>query len=389
MTPLRRLADLIHDIMLSVSVRPVRTLMTLAGILLGMASLVITSGLAASAAANVVATFNQYEATQVTLNTTQSAKRADVEAGVERLRSVPGVSEVGEFAELTLGNVTSARSSDTLDGAVLAATPAALRTIRPTYSFGGGISEYAASSGARVAVIGIGAATQLGISAQTVRPSISIQGLSFAVVGVISDVKRHPSALNEVFIPMSTTERYFGEQTRFQVWIETESGAAQEVGKVAVKVLAPQNVSGWSIGVPPEPASLRNRVASDLGALYLALGGMSLVVGALSIGNTMSVSVLERTTEIGLRRAIGFTRREIVGSFCAEATFLGFLGGLLGSAVGVAAVAVVVHFRSWPLALDPRVLLLCTPIGALIGLVGGLLPAIRAGRMQPAQAVRA
>ncbi len=386
-----RALDLAHDVLLSISVRPMRTLMTLAGILLGMASLVITSGLAASAGANVVATFDRYQATQVTLTSTRAATWPAVARGVDRLQQLPGVSRAGPIADLSSYSlrVTSVRSVNPMSGVVRAATPAALDTLRPTWLTGGNLTQVAQDRAARVVVLGYGAATELGIGKDTPSPSVTIDGLVFAVVGILADVRRNPEAMNAAFVPVSTAVRYWGDPKQYRVWAETEPGAAATVGQVAARVLAPENVSGWAVDVPPEPAALRSRVTQDLTTLYLALGGMSLMVGALSIGNTMSVSVLERTTQIGLRRALGFTRGEIVGSFAGEATLLGLLGGLLGAAVGVAAVGLIDQVRGWPIVLDPLVLLLCTPIGAVIGFLGGLWPAIRAGSLEPASAVRA
>ena len=122
--------------------------------------------------------------------------------------------------------------------------------------------------------------------------------------------------------------------------------------------------------------------------MFLLLGGLSLIVGAIGIGNITLVSVIERTGEIGLRRAIGATRGHIAAQFLLEGTSLGIIGGILGASLGILFVVAVSAYQVWTPVLDPAAPFLAVLVGGAIGLVLGTYPALRAARMEPAEAVR-
>ena len=127
---------------------------------------------------------------------------------------------------------------------------------------------------------------------------------------------------------------------------------------------------------------------SDLDSLFLLLGLVSLVVGALGIANVTLVSVMERVGEIGLRRALGATRWHIASQFLLESTLLGALGGIVGASVGTLAVVAVAGLRTWTPVLEIWVPLAAPMVGAAVGLAAGLYPSIRAARLEPVEALR-
>jgi ABC-type antimicrobial peptide transport system permease subunit len=139
---------------------------------------------------------------------------------------------------------------------------------------------------------------------------------------------------------------------------------------------------------PPEPEDLRRDVEGDVNALFVVLGGVSLLVGAIGIANVTLVSVLERVGEIGLRRALGAARRHIAAQFLVESTTMGLVGGVIGASIGVLVVVAISAARTWTPVLDPWLPLVAPFLGALTGLLAGLYPAIRAGRLEPVEALR-
>jgi putative ABC transport system permease protein len=129
-------------------------------------------------------------------------------------------------------------------------------------------------------------------------------------------------------------------------------------------------------------------VTASLSSLFLTLAAIALLVGAIGIANITLVAVLERTGEIGLRRALGARPVHIAAQFLGESTALGLGGGLVGASLGVLTTLAVTIYRSWTAILDPRIVLAAPAAGAVIGLLAGLYPALRASAIEPAEALR-
>ena len=172
------------------------------------------------------------------------------------------------------------------------------------------------------------------------------------------------------------------------VVVETRIGAAYLIAEQIPYALRPDNLDVLKLEVPPEPQRVRDAVQSDLNVLFLLLGGLSLIVGAIGIGNITLVSVIERTGEIGLRRAIGATRGHIASQFLFESASLGVIGGILGASVGILVVVAVSAYQIWTPVLDPAAPFLSPVVGGVIGLVSGVYPALRAANLEPVEAFR-
>jgi putative ABC transport system permease protein len=139
---------------------------------------------------------------------------------------------------------------------------------------------------------------------------------------------------------------------------------------------------------PPSPTRARDRAQDDVNALFLILGLVSLVVGAVGIANVTLVTVLERVQEIGLRRSLGAGRRHVAAQFLLESTLVGLTGGVIGASLGVVTVVAVSAAKQWTPLLEPWLAVAAPVAGALVGLLAGLYPALRAARMEPVDALR-
>jgi ABC-type antimicrobial peptide transport system permease subunit len=173
------------------------------------------------------------------------------------------------------------------------------------------------------------------------------------------------------------------------VVVETRIGATSLISQQIPPALRPDSVRGLRVAAPSEPKRARDLVQRDLNVLFLMLSGVSLLVGAIGIANVTLVSVIERTGEIGLRRALGAARRHIAFQFLLESAAMGLFGGILGASLGVLVVVGVSAYQSWTPVLDPLVPLAAPLIGGLTGLISGAYPALRAARLEPVEALRA
>jgi putative ABC transport system permease protein len=170
--------------------------------------------------------------------------------------------------------------------------------------------------------------------------------------------------------------------------IHTKLGAAQVVAEQAAVALRPDNPKLLTATAPVNPAQLKKSVTASLNAVFLALAGVALIIGAIGIANTTLVAVLERSSEIGLRRALGARPRHIAIQFLAESTALGLFGGLVGACLGVLVAIGVTISEHWTALLDPRIVFAAPAAGAVIGLLAGLYPSLRASAIEPADALR-
>lgn len=243
----------------------------------------------------------------------------------------------------------------------------------------------------RVVLLGPQAARAIGYGRYASDSVVWLDGVQMTVAGVITNVAAQPELLSAVIIPYGTArELYPAPRTHqyIRLRVTTDPGAANVVADQLPAALDPTGRLSFEITRPPDIASLRDDVAGDLNALFVLLGGVCLLVGMVSIANTTFVAVIERTQEIGLRRAIGARRGHILSQFLIESTLLGTLGGLLGAALGVVSVVAICLIRQWTAVLDWRLALAGPILGAVTGVLAGLAPACRAARIEPIASLR-
>jgi macrolide transport system ATP-binding/permease protein len=306
-----------------------------------------------------------------------------------------GVVAAGTMSEVDIGNelVSSSPVNDPAKQtafklSVYAASPELFQAVRAELE-GGRFPDLGHSSRAdAVAVLGPDAASRLGITDLEQLPAVSIGDRLYLVIGILSDVGRRPELLGSVIIPEGAARRDFGLIGPGSVVVETQIGAAYLIADQTRNALRPDDPRILQVEVPHEPRRLRDEVQSDANVMFLLLGGLSLVVGAIGIANITLVGVMERTGEIGLRRAIGATRGHIAAQFLLESASMGVIGGIIGASLGVIIVVAVSAYQVWTPILDPAAPFLAPLIGGAIGLLSGTYPAMRAALLEPVEAFR-
>ncbi len=393
--------DLATEAIAGLASRPARTLLTVLGTVLGIAALVATLGIAQTAGNRIVGNFSELEATSVEVTNdggfwgSSSSRVAFPRDAEDRLRRLNGVSAVGAMGTVPIGeDLASAVKLDDPSGRnefqidVMAASPGLLEAVKGSLRTGRWFDAGHETRADDVVVLGPGAAAQLGVYRVDQQPVVFLGDRPFVVMGILEDVARQSNLLGAIIMPEATARKHYEYTSASTVQIDVQIGASELIGAQAPIALNPDNPDAYRVRTPPSPDALRNRVESDANALFLILGAVSLLVGAIGIANVTLVSVLERVGEIGLRRAVGARRRHIASQFLVESTAMGLVGGVMGATAGILIVVGLAAARDWTPVLSPLIPVGAPLLGALTGLVAGVYPSLRAASLEPVEALR-
>ncbi|MFB2599919.1 ABC transporter permease [Herbiconiux sp. P17] len=383
------------------SAKPSRLVISVLGTLVGIGALVMTLGLGQTASGQVATRFDSVAATHLEVEpaTAAGADGKDHAAAVlpddalDRVMRLAGVEAAAMLAKVSYdGPITAAPVNDPSATAavpppIVAASGDLLDVVGGTVSgrmFDRGHEERVD----RVVVLGSAAAEKLGVESAASSPSIFIGDHAFTVMGILESTDIEQGLLDSVIVPMTTARRDLRLASADTVALRIAVGAADTVAHQAPIALAPNAPEGFVAAAPPSGVTLRGGVQGDLDLVFFVIGLITLVAGGLGIANVTMLSISERTSEIGLRRALGATRPQIAAQFMAESLVVGTLGGLIGAAVGVLTVVVVSAAQGWTPVLDLGLVLGSTALGGVVGLAAGCVPALKAARVEPADALR-
>ena len=394
-TPVRRRlqpSDLTRLATVGVRTRKLRAGLSALGIAIGVAAIVAVLGLSASSQAGLLAEIDQLGTNLLTVANGQSVTGGTVELptaappmiaridGVQQVQSTGKVTSMGAFRNPfippveTNGLTVEAASLDLL--AVIATTPA------------DGHYLNAATAREPVAVLGATSAQLLGIDRIYPGERIWVGGQWFYLAGILRPAVLASEIDSAVLVGYPAATRYLGfDGHPSTVYLRAQNERVNAVDSLLASTANPENPSGVSVSQPSDALVAQAEAKSALNGLFLGLGAVALLVGAVGVANIMIISVLERRSEIGLRRALGATRGHIRLQFLSEAVLLGLLGGVVGVALGAAATAVYAHTKHWATVIPTEAWAGGIAASLVIGALAGLIPAIRAARLSPTQAL--
>ena len=369
--------------------RPTRAVLSALGIAIGVAAMMAVVGISSSSQARLNDQLNSLGTNLLTATpgTSFTGERPRLPPyTVDKIRLIDGVLDASATGLLTESVYRSELSDPAATGGIsaLAVDQNLLDVVTGHVRTGTWLND--ATAGYPAVVLGSDAADRLGVV--TPGTQIWLGGTYFTVIGILDPVALTPELDTAALIgePIATTMFGFdGSPTT--VYERSVDAAVGRIRDLLAPTIAPESPEEVEVSRPSDALSARLAADQAFAGLLVGIGSIALLVGGIGVANTMIISVLERRKEIGLRRALGATRRHILQQFLGEALLLSGLGGALGSALGAAATLGTASLNGWPFALPAIAIAIAVIATLAVGAVAGLYPALRAARTSPTTAL--
>jgi putative ABC transport system permease protein len=394
--------DLARVASVGVRTRKLRAALSALGIAIGVAAIVAVLGLSSSSQAGLLAEIDQLGTNLLTVanGTTFTGQPAQLPltapAMIGRINAVQHVADTGAVTDASAYRSPLVPSIDTNAIQVQTASLNLLPVIATTIAQGSYLN--AATASQPVAVLGAAAAQRLGIDRIYPGERIWLGGQWFYVAGILNPAVLAPEIDTSVLVGYSAAKRYLNYSTITRgelttgppstIYVRAQTNHVGAVQSVLAQTANPQDPNEVDVSQPSSALTARAEAQGAFNGLFLGLGAVALLVGAVGVANIMIISVLERRSEIGLRRALGATRSQVRIQFLAEAILLSLLGGAAGVAFGALATIVYAHTKDEIVVIPTDAWAGGIASAILIGAIAGLIPAIRAARLAPTDALR-
>ena len=385
-------SDLTRLATVGLRTRKLRAGLSALGIAIGVAAIVAVLGLSASSQAGLLAEINQLGTNLLTATNGQSATGGAVELptaappmigrinGVQQVQSTGKVTGVGAYRSPYIPSTNT--NGLTVEAASLNLLPVLATTLADGHYLN------AATAQEPVAVLGATSAQLLGIDHVYPGERVWVGDQWFYLAGILKRAVLASDIDSAVLVGYPAAEKYL----RFDghpstIYLRAHNERVNAVDNLLATTANPENPSGVNVSQPSDALVAQADAKGAFDGLFLGLGAVALLVGAVGVANIMIISVLERRSEIGLRRALGATRGHIRAQFLAEAVLLGLLGGIVGVALGAIATVLYAHTKHWATIIPTEAWAGGITASVLIGALAGLIPALRAARLSPTQAL--
>jgi len=375
--------------------RRLRAALSALGISIGIAAMVGVLGISESSRADLLAQLDDLGTSLLTVKAGQSflGETASLDPGsaamVGRIGPVEEVSATGSVkasvyrndrVPLSQTSGIAVRTADIKLPSALGATLRSGRFLNP------------ATSNLPVVVLGSVAAERLGLPVAVIdgRPlQVWLGGHWFAVGGILDPVGLAPELDRSAIVGEGIAITALGwDSMPATLYVRSDPDSVLAVRSVLARTAKPSNPEEVEVSRPSDAIAAKAAAKGAYTALFLGLGGVALLVGGVGIANVMVVSVLERRSEIGLRRAMGATRRHVAVQFLVEALLVSAVGGVVGIGLGALATAGYAASQGWPTVIPLMAVVGGLALALAIGAVAGLYPALRAARLSPSDALR-
>ncbi|MFT4287875.1 ABC transporter permease [Nocardioides sp.] len=397
-----RFTDALRVASVGLRARRMRAALSALGIAIGTAAIVGVLGLSASSQAGLLAEIDRLGTNMLTVEAGQSLAGGPAvlpNAAPAMIGHLAGVEQATDTSVVTTAGVyrnAMIPAANTGGLQVQAASVNLLAVLGTDVGQGEWLDE--ATAKLPVVVLGAAAAQRLGIDRVDLGARVWLGGMWFDVVGILEQSSLAPEVDNSAIVGYSAAQTYLGHVSvnrgvretgsPTSIYVRTTTGHEVEVQELLARTANPEAPVEVNVSKPSDALTARAAAARAFDSLFLGLGAVALIVGAVGVANIMIIAVLERRSEIGLRRALGATKAQIRTQFLTESILLVIIGGVVGVLTGVAATAVYAASRGWTIVIPAQAWVGGIGCAILIGALAGIVPAIRASRMPPTVALR-
>jgi len=376
------------------SSRRVRTLLSALGVAIGVATVVSVLGISRSSQADLL---DQLDALGTNLLQVQAGSglgfggNTDLpDTAATQVRNIEPVDDVATFTDLTGPALRNELSDPAVTGglSVRAADPSLLPTLAGSMADGRFLDE--AIDDYPVVVLGSVAAERLGIEEVDGRTSVYLDGRNWLVIGILESLPLAPDIDRSVLLGYDAAATYLDDDLAPSgLYVRADPDTVDAVADVLPSQANPEEPENVEVSRPSDALAAKAAAGDAFTSLFLGLGAVALLVGAVGTANVMVMSVLERRGEIGLRRALGATKGHVRTQFIVESLLLSLAGGLVG--IGIGALVTL----GYAMVKDASYVVPLSAVGyglgaaVVIGVLAGVYPATRAARLSPTEALRA
>lgn len=368
-----------------------RSFLTMLGIIIGILSVIVLIAIGNGSKQDIASSIQGMGTNLVTISLTGKQDRHITDDELNQLKSQPGIKNI---SPVMTASITAKNGDKNVSTSIEAVNPS-YDEIRNEYAQAGRfINQDDIDNRLKVAVVGVDVCDQLFNNRDVLGQTISLAGTNFTIVGILQSTGSTSTGSNDdkIVIPLTTGERVFKNTTIRTFYAEATSADMVDTAVSTLTYFMLKKVNGdttaYRVFNQTQLLDTRTAASNTMTMMLAGIAAISLLVGGIGIMNIMLVSVTERTREIGIRKAIGAKRRDILTQFLIEALCISGVGGLIGVFLGVMTCQILPKILKQSVVVSTNVVILSFVFSATVGIVFGLYPASKASKLRPIDALR-
>jgi len=378
----------------NITMNKLRATLTMLGIIIGVAAVIALTSLGMGASKSVSDEVSSLGTTTVSVSLSGNSSDEEV-VTYDELMSFEDLDEVDAVSPTITTSSTVKNGTTSSDGVTVTGITTSYEKVEDiTVQSGRNVMDIDIDNRNKVVVLGANVATELFGFANPIDQTVKIDGTTFKVIGVLAEQGEEltGSVDDQVLIPFTTAQRFIGQTYVTSATVNMTSEDTVEIGMAKMKQELYNQFDGdetsFSVRNQSSVSDALDSVSNTMTYLLAGIASISLIVGGIGIMNIMLVSVTERTREIGIRKAIGAKKKDIMLQFLIEATVLSALGGVLGAAIGLGSAELLSNLLDMTMQITWWIVGGSVAFSIFIGVIFGIFPANKASNLSPLEALR-